>query len=506
MKTDLVGSRPGLVRALGPVTATAVVVGGIIGSGIFKKPQVVAENTPFFGIAALVWVLGGVLALLGSLSLAEVAALYPRAGGNYVFLRASFGRLAAFLWGCVEFGIIRSAGLAALATIFAESLADILRNQAFQDALGLHLGPEPLAFWGQRWLTIAVIMALAFVNVLGVRWGGLLQLLITTVKVSTLIGVAVLPFIVAAVASPGSNVPRPDAQNLLPLWPSWSSFNLSKFGVALVAVLWAYHGWMDVAPVAGEVHHPQRNVPLAMLAGALITMGLYLAANLGYCLIMTQDQLAAVDKSTTAATVFSLKLLGPIGAAIASAAIAWSVFGALNGNLLVGPRVIYAMGEDGLAPRAMAAVHPRFRTPAAAIVVMGIWSALLILAGAALTRFRLPVFQIGPWTMNLNVPEGKALFDIMTDFCMFGAVIFETLAVATIFVFRRRFPNVERPYRCWGYPFVPGLYVYLLGLVAVNMVFKQTTEALVAVGFMAVCAAIYGLSPRLRHPRVDGEW
>jgi basic amino acid/polyamine antiporter, APA family len=502
---EITSPRPGLVRALGPVTATAVVVGGIIGSGIFKKPQVVAEYTPFFGLAALVWVLGGVLALLGSLSLAEPAALYPRAGGNYVFLRESFGRLAAFLWGCVEFGIIRSAGLAALATMFAESLADILRNQAFQQAFGLNLGPEPLAFWGQRWLTIVVIMVLAFVNVLGVRWGGLLQLFITTIKVSTLIGVAVLPFVVAAVASSGSDVPRPDTQNLLPLWPSWNSFNLSKLGAALVAVLWAYHGWMDVAPVGGEVRNPWRNVPLAMVAGASITMGLYLAANLGYCLIMTQDQLAAVDNSTTAATVFSLKLLGPIGAAIASAAIVWSVFGALNGNLLVGPRVIYAMGEDGLAPRAMAAVHPRFRTPAAAIVVMGIWSALLILAGAALTRYRLPLFSIAGRTLDLNVPEGKALFNIMTDFCMFGAVVFETLAVATIFVFRRRFPNAERPYRCWGYPVVPGVYVLLMALVALNMVRTQTTEVLVGVSFVAVCAAVYALSPRLRRP-VNGEW
>src|SRR5438876_1454060 len=170
MKTESVSASPSLVRALGPLMATAVVVGTVIGSGVFKKPQVVASNVPYFGLAALVWILGGLLALLGALAYAEVAVLYPKAGGNYVFLREGYGRLFGFLWGWVEFWIIRGASLAALATIFTESLRDVLRNQAFQEASGLNLGTEPLAFWSQTWLTVAVILALAVVNVLGVRW------------------------------------------------------------------------------------------------------------------------------------------------------------------------------------------------------------------------------------------------------------------------------------------------------------------------------------------------
>src|SRR5262249_38992501 len=197
MKIESATPHVGLVRALGPLMATAVVVGTVIGSGVFKKPQVVAENVPYFGLAALVWVLGGLLAFLGALSLAEVAVLFPKAGGNYVFLREGYGRLAGFLWGWVEFCIIRSASLAALATIFAESLSDVLRNEAFHRELGWNAGTEPLGFWTQRWLTIGVIMGLAFVNVLGVRWGGLLQLFITLVKVASLIGIAVLPFVAA---------------------------------------------------------------------------------------------------------------------------------------------------------------------------------------------------------------------------------------------------------------------------------------------------------------------
>ena len=186
-------------------------------------------------------------------------------------------------------------------------------------------------------------------------------------------------------------------------------------------------------------------------------------------------------------------LLGNIGAAVASAAVMCSVFGALNGNLLVGPRMLYAMGEDGLAPRALGAVHPRFHTPALAILILAAWSVVLVLAGALLTVYQgqLPVFNVGDWQVDLNLPEGKPLFDVMTDFAMFGAVIFETLAVATIFVFRWRLPNAERPYRCWGYPFVPIVYVTILALIAINMFRKQTTEALVGVNFIVVGVMVY---------------
>src|SRR5262249_53037782 len=343
--------------------------------------QIVAENVPYFGLAALVWVLGGLLALLGALALAEVNVLFPQAGGNYVFLREGYGRLAGFLWGWVDFGIIRSASLAALATIFAESLHDILRNRTFQEALGLELGSEPLSFWPQKWLTIAVIVGLAIVNVLGVRWGGSLQLFITIIKVGSLVGIALLPLLAEVVARTGPSVTSLRLENLTPVLPQWAAFDLSKLGAALVGVIWAYHGWMNLGPVAEEIRAPQRNIPLALLTGVGIVIVLYLGANLGYCLLIPQQEMAGI-KGTTVATEFCLRLLGPIGAAVASAAIMCSVFGALNGNLLVGPRLLYAMGEDGLAPRALGAVHPRFRTPALAILVLAAWSVFLVLAGA----------------------------------------------------------------------------------------------------------------------------
>jgi amino acid transporter len=488
MDTPAEKHSPKLIRVLGPYTAIAIVVGTVIGSGVFKKPQVVAENVPYFGLGLSVWVLGGLLALLGSLTVAELAVLYPRAGGNYVFLREGYGRLFGFLWGWVDFWIIRGASLAALATIFTES---------FYDLLGLGAPTESAAFWTQRGVTVSVILCLALVNVRGVQWGGFLQLLITLVKIGSLVGIAVLPVVALFLASSDGTEPaRPHLDYLQPVWPSSVSVFDAKFfgayGTALVGVLFAYHGWMNIVPVAEEVKKPHRNLPLALLAGTVICVVLYLGANLAYYLVMPRADIAEM-KETPVATGLCLRILGPMGAVLASGAVMMSVFGALNGNLLVGPRLLYAMGEDGLAPRTLAAVHARYRTPAFAILMTGAWASALILGGAALTRFHLPTLDLAGWQLDLNVKESKSLFNLLTDFAMFGSVTFETLAVTTIFVFRRRLPDAERPYRCVGYPVVPLLYVGIMSLVLINMFREQWTESLVGVWFIGMGAAVYVL-------------
>ncbi len=499
MKAADLPSRPRLVRALGPVMATAVVIGTVIGSGIFQKPQRVAENVPYFGLVALVWILGGLLALLGSLAYAEVAVLFPRAGGNYVFLREGYGRLAGFLWGWVEFWIIRSASLAALATLFTKSFYAV-----FCEVFGSSLGNNLLGYWAQKALTVSVILGLAVVNIRGVRWGGLLQLFITTVKVGSLLGLIALPFVVQALAGPGPNTAEPRMENLAPWWPAWNDFRLSGFISALLAVLWAYHGWMNIAPVAEELKNPQRNIPLALLIGVGTLIALYLGTNFSYSLVLTQQEMKGMRDKTpdelantrlagvgttppdelaqpedkTVAIGYCRRLLGSIGVGLAAAAIMVSVFGALNGNLLVAPRQLYAMGEDGMAPRALGKIHSAYRTPAVAISVFAVWASLLVLGTAALTQLKL-------------LREDKDHFDILTDFAMFGAVIFETMAVTSIFVFRRRFPDAPRPYRCIGYPVVPALYVILPALILGNMFIKQRMEALIGLGFIGLGAIVY---------------
>ena len=456
--------------------ATAVVVGTVIGSGVFKKPQVVAENVPYFGLTALVWVFAGVLVLLGALAYAEVASVLPRAGGNYVFLREGYGRLAGFLWGWADFFIIRGASLAALATLFTTSLHAILLETT--PTLGAALG-----YWPQRVLTVAVILGLAAVNVRGVRWGGGLQLVITLVKVGSLLFLIALPFVAVYLVSGTATQAAPrsaNVHNLKPFWPG-EAVNLSRFASALLAVLWAYHGWQNIGPVAEEIRNPQRNIPLALLAGVGIVIALYLGTNFAYSLVLTPGQMMAMKEGRQDQTVaigFCRLLLGPVGATLAAAAVMCSVFGALNGNLLVGPRLLYAMGEDGLAPRALGEVHPRYRTPALGILVMAAWACVLVLGVAALTQGGVLATDRDP-------------FDVLTNFAMFGVVIFETMAVLSIYIFRRTLPDAPRPYRCWGYPVVPALYVLLPGMILVNMFVKERQEALGGVAFIAVGTLVY---------------
>jgi basic amino acid/polyamine antiporter, APA family len=341
-----------------------------------------------------------------------------------------------------------------------------------------------------------VIAVLGYVNARGTRLGAGLQVVVTIVKVASLVGIALLPFIVMAVTS----TPRatPQMATLRPVWPAdWSQVNWTLFGGALVGVFWAYHGWMNIAPVAEEVKQPQRNIPLALLTGVGIIILLYLSVNLAYHLIIPTREIAAL-KDRTVAGEFSFRLLGSIGLLFASAAVMTSVFGSLNGNLLVGPRLLYAMGQDGLAPRVLSRLHPRYETPYVAVAVLAGWSMLLVLAVGILTTWRLPVLSLGATSLDLNLPQGKAPFDVITDFAMFGAISFETLAIASIFVFRPRYPvgTVHLPYRCPLYPLLPAVYVVALTAVLINMFWSQRAEAMTGVGFILVGAVVYSVIAR----------
>jgi amino acid transporter len=492
-------SSSALPRVIGPWVATAVVVGTVIGAGVFLKGRKIADNVPEFGLVMGAWALGGLLALLGALALAEVAVLYPRAGGNYVFLREAYGRGAGFLWGWVEFWINRTASIAALATVFTESFHSVLKQSLYPDQQ-----VEVLSFWPRQFLTVLVIAGLGVLNIRGTRLGGAFQFATTVLKVGSLLGIIVLPFAVYAAVSEPSHPPR--LAHLSPAWPT-GGVNWSGFGVALVAVLWAYNGWMNVAPIAGEVRDPNRNIPVALLAGVVILIALYCGANFAYNLVLPREQIAAKDAGghfspTPLATEFLAALLGPVGLVIGTAVIMTSVLGALNGGVLVGPRVLYAMGQDRLAPASFARLHPTYQTPALAIAVMTAWSCLLVLGVAALTQFPPPPIPLGFADLDLRLPAGKDPFDVLTDFVIFGSVTFETLAVATIFVFRRRLPPTpeNRPYRCRGYPLVPALYVAIMAAVLVNMfdVPEQRTEATVGAGFIAGGAVVYALFFRNR--------
>ncbi len=479
--------------------ATALVIGTVIGSGVFKKPSAVAKDVPEFGLAIAAWILVGVLALMGALVLAEIAVLLPRAGGNYVFLREAYGRWAGFLWGWVEFWIIRSASIAALATIFADSLHDILREVS-----SLPTDQEVLTFWQRKGLTIGVIAVLACVNARGTLLSGGLQVVVTSVKVIALVCIALLPFVFMAGVSPHTGAVT--FNNLAPVWPAdWLRVDWSRFGGALVGVLWAYHGWMNIAPVAEEVRDPRRNIPLSLLVGTLTVMAVYVAANFAYYLVVPVPVMTVRD-APPAAALFGLRLFGPLGMMIASGAIMTSVFGSLNGNLLVGPRLLFAMGRDGLAPQLLSRLHARWHTPAWATGIFACWSILLVVITGMMVQNLMPVIDLGWSKLNLNLDATTDPFDLLTNYVIFGATAFETLAVASIFVLRHRHgTGAEAPYRSPLYPWLPLVYVLAMGAVLVNMFWTKRTEAYAAVGFIAVGAAIYALLLAGKNPPTGAE-
>lgn len=508
-----------LPRVLGPWLGVAIVVGTVIGTGVFKKAAAVAEPgvAPEFGLAVTVWVLVGVVTALGALAFAEVAVRFPRAGGNYVFLREAYGRPMGFLAGWVDFGINRAASIAALGSMFTESLHNLLHEVRPDLAAGF-------GFWPQQAFTAALIAVLAFVNARGTLLGARLQFVVTVVKVLSIVAIALLPLVV--LLWPGAPS-QPTTAHMAQAWPS--EFPLARlvgFGSAAVAVLWAYHGWMSLGPMAEEIARPQRNIPLSLIVGVGCLIVLYVSANVAYYTALAPADMVNASEGTTVAREFCRRLVGPAGAMAASLAVMVSVFGALNGNVLVGPRLPYAMAQDGLAPRPFARLHARFQTPTAAIALLAAWSIAMILGLGALRHYApewLHQWELkdGTWVEKLDAagqPKVNSPFDLLTDFVIFGAVCFDTLAVVALFVFRRKHADrtASLPYRCPGYPLVPAVYVLAMAAVLVSIFIDKWGNALVGLGFIALGAVVYVIAfgrrpgepgpphvPRSRHEAIS---
>jgi APA family basic amino acid/polyamine antiporter len=332
-----------------------------------------------------------------------------------------------------------------------------------------------LGFWARQGVTITVIVVLAVVNARGTLLGGALQVVVTSVKCASLLGIALLPFLFLAFTSSAEVQPG----RLEPIWPEDAAgIDWTKFLKAMVGIIWAYHGWMNLAPMAEEVKEPNRNLPLSFLMGALAVIVLYCSVNVAYHLVVPRADMIELGGSSPVATLFATRLLGSIGLLLASAAIMTSVFGSLNGNLLVGPRLLYAMAKDGMAPHSLCKLHPVWGTPTVAVAALTAWSVLLVVGMAALVNAE---------------ALAKTIFDGLTDYAMFGAVSFETLAVASIFMCRRQFPvdRVELPYRCWGYPWLPIIYVSIMAAVLVNMFVTELKQSLAALAWVGVGAVVY---------------
>ena len=439
-----------LPRVLGRFDAVTVVIGSIIGSGIFLKPGIAAEYLPgSFGLIISVWIVVGLITLCGSLALAELAAMLPQAGGPYVYLREAYGRLPAFLWGWTEFWVIRTASLGALSVATVIYLNEI----------------TPISRDMQEGLAIAIVVGLSLINIVGTRWGARVQNVTSVIKVAFLVGITLLPFVMG----------RADVENLSPVWPGQLTVDVWRgLAMATIAVLWPYDGWINIGPVAEEIREPQRNIPFALTTGVITVILVYVAANVAYHMVLPISAIAASDG---VASDVCKALIGPIGGTIMALGVMCSTFGAVNSNMLTGPRIYFAMARDGLLPKAIRRIHGRFQTPANAILIQMVWTVLLILIVYA--------WKSGP------DDRPRAAFDILTNFVIFGGSIFYAMAVGAVFVLRRTRPELPRPYRVTGYPVVPALYLIFFVVVMFSLLYQAPVESVAGFGLILAGVGFY---------------
>ncbi|MDP6929159.1 MAG: amino acid permease, partial [Planctomycetota bacterium] len=436
--TDPCSSGPALNRALGRTGAIALVLGSVIGSGIFFKPQKVAELLGSVEWVMLVWVVAGLLCILGALSLAELAAMIPRAGGLYVYLREGYGKLIAFLYGWCLFLLVRPAAVGALATAFAISL--------------------PIDDGWKLVVSMSTIGVLAWVNVMGVVWGGRMQNLTTLIKVSFLSAIILLPWVVGAA----------DPVNFsTTLGVSETGVTLSNFMAALLAVMFAYNSWHEVTPLAEEIKEPQRNLPWALLMGVGFLTILYVGANIAYHSVLTMSEV--VSEKNSAKAVMD-HIFGPVGGTIMTVLVMCSVFGTLNANLLHAPRVYFAMGRDGVFFPSLGRLHAVRRTPMAAILTQGGLACVMILIAAA--------------------TEGD-VFGLLTNLAVFGNSIFYLLAVFAVIILRRRQPARDRPYRTLGYPWPPLVFVLCYACFLPSIFVARPLESGFGLGVIALGIPVF---------------
>lgn len=426
-----------LVRDLNLAHAAAINAGTIIGTGIFIVPQSIAASVGSPGAVLSVWVVASVLALLAAFTYAELGAAIPAAGGDYVYIRDAFGRPAGFLFGWTQLLVARSGSIAALATGFAIYLGNFL----------------PLDRWTARLAALGAVALLTAVNVTGVRMGGNVQVFFTALKTGALAVLIALAF----TSEQGA------AGNFAPLLPPGLELGfLGLFGLALVDALWAYDGFNDLNLAAGEVNRPERNIPRAMFGSIALVMVLYLLANLAYLYVLPAS--AQAGSTTGVASDVARTVLGPWGARFISAAILLSMFGALNGSILTGARIFYAMASDGLFFRRFAAVHPRYFTPAVALVGQALWAALLVLSGT---------------------------YRQLTTYVVFASWVFYALSALALIRLRGLKPELHRPYRSWGYPWTQVAFVVAAGGLIVNTLWTAPKESGIGLALILVGLPVF---------------
>ena len=442
-----------LPRTLGLRDVIFLTIGSVIGSGIFLVPgSVVRQVDGFIGPALAVWLVGGVLSLLGALTYSELGAMKPAAGGIYVYIRECFGAFPAFLFGWTLFFVISSGSVATLAVAFATYLGEI----------------APITPLVAKLIAVLMIVIVTTVNVLGTRKSANLQNLTTATKI---IGILLMS---GALLWLGRGFHGSGAA-LLP--DHFKASLLSGFGLSMIGVLWAYEGWQFVTYSAGEVVNPKRNLPLGLVIGTAALVVIYLTANFGYIAALGANGMANSDRVASTAVASTI---APAAAKLVALVILISIFSAANGIMLTAPRVYYAMARDGLFFEKLAQVHPKLQTPMFAIIAGAVWSAILAVTGT---------------------------FDQLLTYVVFVGWIFYSLAAASVLVYRKRDPEAVRPYRVPGYPVTPLLFIIAAAALVLNTIFTQPTRAAIGLGMVMLGAPAYIIwnSKRSKYKSVEVE-
>lgn len=447
---------PKLLRELSLLDTTFLVIGAVIGSGIFMTSGFMVEYLPSPGLLLLVWLAGGFLTLCGALSFAELGAMYPQAGGQYIYLREAYGPFAGYFYGWGFFWFIMCGGIAALAVAFAEFVGFFWPVLSPQHVLlRLDFFGLPYSLSAGQIVAAASIILLTGVNYFGIKSGIVVQNFFTFLRIGSVVAIVVFGLTV------GRRAGITGLGQLFAGGPAFGFSTLKFFGLALIAGLWTYDGWYAVNCTAEEIKNPERNLPLGLILGTLSITLIYVLVNVVYVLALPVGAMKGVARVGELA---SSQLFGPAATSIISAAILLSIFGCLSATILYGPRVYLAMAEDGLFFESMAAIHPRYRVPSKALTGQAIWSCLLCLSGT---------------------------YQDLYEFVVFALVIFFAATGLSIIVLRRKQPQKRRPYKAWGYPVLPLLFVAINVAIFFNTVVAQPKKSLVGLSILCLGVPAY---------------
>jgi APA family basic amino acid/polyamine antiporter len=439
-----------LSRDLGLLSATSVIIGGIIGSGIFGAPAGIAQQLQSPGLFMLVWVVGGILSFCGAVCFAELGALLPRTGGQFIYLREVYPPIVAFIYGWTEAFLIQTASMSAIAYIFATYASFFFPAISIENALFTIAG---FAMSTQHALMILILVFLGTVNYFGVRFGGFIANVFTISKVVALAGLVLI------VAFAGG-----DWGHFSPFFPENPPSNLiSAFGAAMIGAMFAYNGWHNANMVAGEIRDPQRLLPRAIFIGLFIVLAVYLSVNWSYLYVLSVGEVA--NSSRIAADVAE-RVIGPVGGVFISLAVMVSTFGTINNGMLATPRVSYAMAKEGLFFKSITYVHPRYKTPSHAILI-------ITLSGII-------------WTFLGD-------FQKIIDAFAWAMYTYYTLTIIGLFTLRRKYPDIPRPVKAWGYPVTPILFILISTVYVFSVLYEKPWESLPGLLFVAVGLAVYAV-------------